>query len=440
MRGRVFLEVPGPACHSRGVRLRAAALAFALASCSRPQPSAEFALRIGAVGVLGPLSATGGEDVAAVAQDLVYQPLARLREDGSLAAGVPGRLERRAGNRYWLALDPGVRFSDGAPATAADVVASLRAFGLSASEAEGGVDIGPGELKVPVELGLGEALLFRETPAGILGTGPFAVESTDAERMVLRRVTEAPGKIARVEIVVFPTTRDAFARALRGDVNAVLTLDARQAELLEGVPGLRILRAEAPQALTLAFNAARLEGRERAALAAGLPLDEVASAYDRSCRVERRERAEKLSFSRPLRIVSADIEPGLGRAALALRRALGPSGGILVVGSSEELERIEAQGSYDLMVAALLVWPPAVAARYWITGSPWNRFGYSNPAYDRSVERGDLAAAAAELRRDPPAVTLCRRTRIAAIDSRLRNATLGGWGLLETLADWEVGP
>jgi len=435
----VFLVVASTACHSKGVFRRAAALAVVLAACSRPGPSGDFSLRIGAVGTLGPLSATGSVGVTAVAQDLVYQALAHLRDDGSLAAGVAGRLERRAGNRYWLSLDPGLRFSDGTPVTVADVVTSLRAFGLSGREQEGGVEIGPGDAKGPVEMALVEALLFRETAGVTLGTGPFAVEISDAERMVLRRVKESPGRIARVEIVAFPTNRDAFARALRGDVNAVLSLDARQAELLEGVPGLRILRAEAPQALALAFNARRLSSRERAALATGLPLEEVASAYDPSCRVGRPARAERFASSRPLQILAADIEPGLGRAALALRRALGASGGELAVGRPEVVDRRQAEGSYDLVVAALIALP-ALSSQYWVTGSPWNLTGYSNPAYDRAVERGDLPAAAEELQRDPPAVFLCRRTRIAAVDARIRNATLGRWGVLDSLADWEVGP
>jgi hypothetical protein len=44
------------------------------------------------------------------------------------------------------------------------------------------------------------------------------------------------------------------------------------------------------------------------------------------------------------------------------------------------------------------------------------------------------------MRHDPPLVLVCRRQRIAAVDARLENATLGSWGLLETLPDWEVSP
>ncbi len=49
-------------------------------------------------------------------------------------------------------------------------------------------------------------------------------------------------------------------------------------------------------------------------------------------------------------------------------------------------------------------------------------------------------AAMDELRRDPPLVLVCRRERIVAVDSRIKNATLGTWGILETLPDWEVSP
>jgi hypothetical protein len=57
---------------------------------------------------------------------------------------------------------------------------------------------------------------------------------------------------------------------------------------------------------------------------------------------------------------------------------------------------------------------------------------------DAAFYRGDVEAARAEMERDPPFVLVCRRQRIGAVDARLKNATLGHWGLLDTLPDWEV--
>jgi hypothetical protein len=59
---------------------------------------------------------------------------------------------------------------------------------------------------------------------------------------------------------------------------------------------------------------------------------------------------------------------------------------------------------------------------------------------DAAFDRGDIAAAAAEMEKDPPVIYICRRQHIAAVDARIRNATLGRWGLLDTLPAWEVGP
>jgi hypothetical protein len=74
------------------------------------------------------------------------------------------------------------------------------------------------------------------------------------------------------------------------------------------------------------------------------------------------------------------------------------------------------------------------------TGAGSNWAGYSNRRVDEAFDRGDLATVQEEMGRDPPLVLVCRRQRIAAVDARIRNATLGRWGLLDTLPEWEVGP
>ncbi len=89
---------------------------------------------------------------------------------------------------------------------------------------------------------------------------------------------------------------------------------------------------------------------------------------------------------------------------------------------------------------SVIVWPPALMSLYWTSGGPWNWTSYSNSTVDGAIRDGRYDDALAEMERDPPVVFLCSRERIAAVDARIRNPTLGRWGLLETLADWEVGP
>jgi hypothetical protein len=60
------------------------------------------------------------------------------------------------------------------------------------------------------------------------------------------------------------------------------------------------------------------------------------------------------------------------------------------------------------------------------------------PRVDAAFDRGDFAAARAELRADAAFVEICRRERIGVVDSRIKNPRMGWWGLLDTLQDWEV--
>jgi hypothetical protein len=94
----------------------------------------------------------------------------------------------------------------------------------------------------------------------------------------------------------------------------------------------------------------------------------------------------------------------------------------------------------DLTVRNVLVWPPVMLALLWASGSPFNTSGYSNPAVDEAFALGDAESAAREILRTAPFVVLCRGERIAAFDARIRNPSLGWWGVLDTLPEWEVEP
>ena len=373
--------------------------------------------------------------------DLVYQPLLRPGGNGDLAPGAALAWERIAADRIRVQLDPGLRFSDGSPVRAEDVVASLAAAGLEARAAGGWVEIGPGSSRDPLDVGVLYALVYRRAEPVPVGTGPFAFVEGDARHIVLQRVKPVPGRVARVEFHAVPTARDAFALALRGEANAVLNLDERQVELLEGVPGLRIVRGEGPHAVAVWMNASRLGRAERSALAASLPVAELARAYGRGCApLDVTSAPEKLPPGRPLQVASGLSDPALPRAALALRRALGSRGGDLAIEPSTRSVARLRSGDFDLAVGTAIAWPPASLGMFTRTGAAWNWGAYSNPRVDQAFDQGDVSAAMDELIRDPPLVLVCRRARIAAVDSRIRDATLGTWGQLETLPDWEVSP
>jgi hypothetical protein len=288
----------------------------------------------------------------------------------------------------------------------------------------------------PVDVALSMSLVARKTEAGWLGSGAFAIASHDGTRLVMRRTRPAPGRIAAVEVIGYASSREAFARVLRGEANAVVHLDRAQAELLEGVPALQLVRGTAPNALVVLFGG-RLAAEERRALAVALPAAAIgAAALGRECGRGAPAAGGTVPPGRPLSIGYWRYLPEFPRTALALRRALGARGGAIVALSSADWMAHAA--GLDLWVTTHLVRPPGVAALYYASGAAWNWSRYANPAYDAALAAGDEEAATAALAALPPGVVLCRRERIAAVDARLRNVSLGAWGLLDTLPEWEV--
>lgn len=412
-----------------------------MAACSAGERAAPLTLRVVSAGALAPFGPTVTTTTTAAAVDLVYQSLLRPGRDGELTPAAARAWERVSADHIRVQLDPSLRFSDGSPVGAEDVVASLAAAGLEASAAAGWVEIRRGASRDPLDVDVLYASVYKRSGPVPLGTGPFAFVEGDASHIVLRRVNPVAGRVARVEFQAASTARDAFALALRGEANAVLNLDERQAELLEGVPGLRIVRGQGPHVAAVSMNASRLGREERSALAASLSVAELARAYGGGCEpLGAASAAGKVPPGRPLQVDAASHDPALPRMGLALRRALGARGGDLVVEPSTSLmPRLQAR-DFDLVVGTVIAWPPVVLGMFTQSGAAFNRGAYSNPRVDEAIGRGDTAAAMDELGRDPPLVLVCRRGRIAAVDARIRNPSLGSWGQLETLPDWEVSP
>lgn len=419
----------------------ALALSLALSGCPGPERSGPFALHIAVAGEFAPFRPRANTTFTVSALDLVYQPVLRVNGRGEILPGCVRRWERLAPDRVRVELDPDLRFSDGSRVSPEDLIRSVAASGLTAHHAGEWLEIGPGTSRDPLEVALLYTTVTRDAAPAPLGTGPFRLVEADARRILLERVHPEPGRVARVEAEAVATSRDAFARALRGEANAVVTLDERQSELMEGVPGLRLVRGQAPHALAVVMNATRFSQEERVALAASMPLDELAQAYGGNCSpLDAASPRKPVPRGPPLQVAASTHDPGLPRAALALRRALGTRGGDLAV---EELARARKRAvtrDFDLFVTTVVAWPQVVLGWFARTGAGANLAGYSNPLADEAFDRGDMDAVLEELRRNPPLVLVCRRERIAAVDARIKNATLGVWGLLETLPDWEVSP
>ncbi len=414
-------------------------LALAAAACSRPPRPAEFTLRVGVPGSLAPLAHDASGTATVYAQDLVYEGLLRPGPKG-LESRVFERWERTGPHSLRALTAEGLRFSDGSPVQVEDVARSARLADLTVRGEGRWLELSTSPRGPPVEASLLLASVWKPTAGGELGTGPFRLVEQGEGRLVVERTLPAAGRIGRVEFVSFPTIREAFVRALKGEVNAVVDLDERQLELAEGVPHLRVVRSRGPHALALFLSGRALAAAQRREIARALPLDEIAeTAQGKGCGpATGRWQAAPLRSGAPMQVAFGFMHSAVERAALAVRRALGARGGDVI--RLDPANGLAGLSRYELVVSGILVWPAIVEPLYWKTGAPWNYTGYSNAAYDAAIDAGDAERAEAELKRDPPVLLLCRKERSAVVDARLGNATLGSWGMLETLPDWEVAP
>lgn len=416
-------------------------LALVLAGCQPKPTPAIYRLRIAAPGALGPVAPDSDNGYNALAADVVYETLLRFARDGSLVEGLAKRFRRLDNRRFEIELRGDASFSDGSSVLMQDVLESLKASGLDAAEDHGLVIVESRDDGVPIQLHLAEAPIFRKTRGVFLGSGPFVVLEQDAAHILARRRQPVQGRIGELLFTSYPTARDAFAHTLKGDADLLPVVDPRTVEFFARVPRLKLLRNPAIHTFVVGFNARRQDAATRRALVSVISPERVSSAAfgEGACVPVRNglaQSARELPVGPPLSVLGPI---GSERAALAVRRELGSRGGeIYHLDFASYVKRV-LQGNFDLMLLDLLIPVPEMAIANWRRGSP-RSFGYSNSIVDAALDKGDLPAAAKELEIDPPAAFICKKERIAVIDSRIKNAQLGPFGLLETLPEWEVSP
>jgi len=380
---------------------------------------------------------TAAPNRSAIAQNWVYEPLARIGAMGEIVPALASKVEI-AGDRevrVWLRQD--VRFSDGTPLTFEDVATSLARNQLRVRRDGESLLVDSDDPALPTELLLARALVFRRSGERLLGTGAFVVKEEDQSHVLLARRQREPGRIDRVLLQAYPLPKDAFAHMFKGDADLLPYAEARWLEFFEGVPRLRILKAPGTNANAVAFNLRRLSRAERVALVQVLANNEVRKlAFGDGCLPRADEpRTEPLASGRPLGVVALPI---FERFALAIRRALGERGGEVRLADLQHFFATVKSGDFDMVAAAPLIWPPVMSVLVWRTGAPSNVLGYSNPRVDAALDARDWRGAQRALDEDPPAAFVCNPDRIAVIDARIKNAELGPYDLLETLPQWEV--
>lgn len=415
--------------------MRALLLAVAItAGCRSPGEASASRLRVAVWGPLQPLEPVAGVSFTNLAQDWVFEPLARIDAEGRLGPALAASVSRIDPRRFRIALRRDVRFSDGSVLTSEDAVQALESQGLKATPDGEELIVEPSSEGRPVEALLSRVLVAHKAGGKLLGSGPFAVAEQDREHVVLVRRQRKPHFVNEVALLSFANPKDAFIRTLKGDADLVLIFDPRWIEFFEGVPRFKIARGRGNHTTVISFNP-RLSRADRLRLARILASSTVRkSAYGNNCEEQGGPATDGRVGSR----LDLLVAPGHERLALAARRALGPEGGDLV--SSEDFEHyFERMPEYPLSTASALTWPRSMLALSFHSRSPENRLHYDNPAVDAAFDESAWAKAERLLAEDPPVAFVCTLDRVAVVDARVKNPVLGDYGFLDKLPDWELG-
>jgi hypothetical protein len=415
------------------------ALCIAVAACKPPAEASAFRIRFAVVGPLTPVTPGIPTSSSVYAQEWVFESILRAAPDGSAKGALAARFEMLSPSRVRVELRPGATFSDGSPVTAADVRSSLLADSLEVHQEGSALSI-ESRSGAAVEPILRHASVYKRTADTYLGSGPFRVIDQTPERMLLGRIRPAPGKIAEILFVAFPTPRDTFAHTLAGDADLAVLQDAKQSEFFRGVDRVRVVHGPGANAIAIAMGLKRLDASARKAIAAAIPVGDLSRlVFGDQCAPFSSARQSNAPLARRLFDVAfLQNDLPLERMALALTRALSQNGGeVRPLAVPAALALLKSQ-EFDLMIVRPLVWPPSAAAIVWASDSPYNQFGYKNGRVDAALRAGDWARALQELQDDPPVVFICTPERLAVVDSRVKNPRLGPYGLFETVPEWEI--
>jgi peptide/nickel transport system substrate-binding protein len=279
----------------------------------------------------------------------LYDPLVRFDRELRLQPGLAERWSNPNDRTYRFVLRPGVRFSDGRPLTAADVVASLEANRrgwvtrdyLQAIELVRAI----GDREVEIRTRFPYLALLSRLPWGLVlprasvegstvpapGTGPYRLESWEPGRgyVFARNPYHQPApSFERVVHTVVPDDAARMALVERGEADAADHAPLDQVERLSANPALRVVSGTGLRVLFLCLRVDRppfSDPRLREALDLALDRHElVRRALD--------GRAEPAAQLVPPSIVGFDPALRLSRPDRARARALlvaaGPTPGV----------------------------------------------------------------------------------------------------------------
>lgn len=227
-----------------------------LAGCRQPDgspaPAAAFTtLRIG----LGQVMSSPTQGLAALAQTLTVESLARLGDDGRpqplLARDWQISADRRA---LTVNLQPHAKFHDGTPLTAAIVVDALKSsliafMGPAFEDVEGVSATSTAQVVIrlrqpsPFLLDTLETVIVKpDSP--LVGTGPFIVVDAKSPTEMRANTDYRLGKPAvdRISVTTFPSVRAAWAEMLRGRLDMLYEVGTDALDSLQASNNIGIFK------------------------------------------------------------------------------------------------------------------------------------------------------------------------------------------------------
>jgi len=237
----------------------------------------------------------------------ILEGLVGFDEDGRLVPALAGSWKTPDERTYVFDLRPGIRFSDGALLTAADVAASLLANiekgwptvgylrNIASVEADGPLRVVV-RTRVPYPLLLYKlpwgyvlpARVLDRRPVPLIGAGPYRLASWDRGRsFTLKRNDlywgERPA-IGRVRFEIVPEAEDRIARLVSGRVDVIDEVPLERVDALRNETAIRVFAAPSLRVLFLTLRVTEppfSDPRVREAVDLALDRDElVARAYD----------------------------------------------------------------------------------------------------------------------------------------------------------------
>lgn len=237
---------------------------------------------VGPITTLNPLQIQPGDPEADIVR-LVFNSLVRLNAQGLPEGDLAQRWEvSEDGRRYTFYLRPNVRWHDGAPLTAEDVLFTVRL--LQSTDLPGpperarlwqSIEVIPVNsltvqfrLSEPLAL-FPDLLTFGILPAHVLrdvppiqipthpfnlnpiGTGPYRVTSVHVEEGRIQRVIlsasssyfRGPPLLEQVEFRIFPDTRTALQAYRAGEVHGVARIAPSDLDQIRALPSLNLFSA-----------------------------------------------------------------------------------------------------------------------------------------------------------------------------------------------------